>query len=54
MKERRKVVIKVVDDVSQFGNITNEELLAESDKYDKDNYNPLDNIEDKEILVPTK
>lgn len=52
MKERRKVKITVIDDVSQFGNITNEQLLVDSEKYDKDNYNPLENINDKEIIIP--
>jgi hypothetical protein len=52
MRERRKIKIKVVDDASQYSNITNEQLLADSEKYDKENYNPLDNIEDKEVFIP--
>ena len=44
--------MKIVDDVSKYGTITNEEILAESKKYDAENYDPLENLEDKEILIP--
>ena len=49
---RRKIQVKTVRDVASLGQITNEELLADEKKYDKDNYNPLENIEEKEILIP--
>ena len=51
-KPRRQIQMKIVDDVSTLGQITNEELLADSEKYDAENYNPLDNLDEKEILIP--
>ncbi|MHB9095883.1 MAG: plasmid mobilization protein [Eubacteriales bacterium] len=49
---RRKIQVKTVRDVASLGQITNEELSADEKKYDKDNYNPLENIEEKGILIP--
>jgi len=50
--QRRKIRVKTVENVSSLGQMTDEELLADAKKYDKDNYNPLENLDDKEILVP--
>lgn len=51
---RKNVKITVADDISVFGDITNEDLLKAHEAFDKDNYNPLDNIENKEILIRKK
>jgi hypothetical protein len=51
-KQRRTITAKKVKEVSILGQMTDEELMADAKKYDQDNYNPLDNIEDKEILIP--
>jgi predicted DNA binding CopG/RHH family protein len=50
--KRRQIKIKNVKDVSTLGQISKQELLADTEKYDKDNYNPLENLEDKEIHTP--
>jgi predicted DNA binding CopG/RHH family protein len=50
--KRRKIQITSVKDPSVIAGITNEEIMEESDKYDKESYNPLENIAEKEILVP--
>jgi len=51
-KERRKIQVKSVQDVSSLGQITKDELLADMEKFDKENYNPLESVEDKEVLIP--
>jgi hypothetical protein len=51
-KQRRTITAKKVKEVSSLGQMTDEELMADAKKYDQDNYNPLDNMEDKEILIP--
>lgn len=51
-KERRKVEIKPVQDVSTLGQITKDELLADMEKFDKESYNPVDSLEVKEVLIP--
>ncbi|WP_347488023.1 plasmid mobilization protein [Desulfoscipio sp. XC116] len=50
--QRRKINIKTVKDVSSLGQVTKKELLAESQRYDKGKYNPLDNLEEKKLLIP--
>ena len=50
--KRRKIKITSVKDPSSITGLTNEEIMQESDKYDKENYNPLENISEKEVLVP--
>ena len=52
-KPRQPIQVKPVNDASQLGQITKQELLTESEKYDQDNYNPTKNLADKEMLVPT-
>ncbi len=49
---RRKITAKSVQDVSQLGQISKKELLDQSEQYDKENYNPLVNLDDKEVLLP--
>lgn len=51
-KHRKTIKAKKVKEVSSLGQMTDEELMADAEKYDIDNYNPLENIEDKEILIP--
>lgn len=51
-KRRRKVIIERHEDASLLGHITNEELLDLSLKYDLENYNPLENLNEKIKLVP--
>ena len=46
-KPREKVRIKRVKEVSSLGQMTDEELKADAEKFDKENYNPLENIEGK-------
>ena len=49
-RERNKIRVKTVPDVTQLDQVTKQQILADSMEYDKDNYNPLDG--DKEILIP--
>lgn len=49
-RERNKIRVKTVPDVTQLEQVTKQQILADSMDYDKDNYNPLEG--DKEILIP--
>lgn len=51
-KPRQQINVKTVKDVSKLGHMTKEELLSESEKYDIDNYNPIDHNQEKEVLIP--
>ena len=51
-KEKREIIIHNVDDVTPSGQMTNEDLMRDSVKYDSDNYNPLGNPDEKVMLVP--
>ncbi|HUW64401.1 MAG TPA: hypothetical protein VMW83_06860 [Spirochaetia bacterium] len=53
-RERRAIESKVLPDVSELGQITKEQLLRESEQYDKDNYDPLADIADKVVIRPFK
>jgi hypothetical protein len=50
--KRKKIHIKTLDDVSDLGQITKADLILESIQYDKENYNLLDHLDDKEIVSP--
>ncbi|KKM12410.1 hypothetical protein SY88_04540 [Clostridiales bacterium PH28_bin88] len=49
---RRKIEVKTLEDVTSLGQISKDELLADAEKYDKECYNPLENLEEKEVLLP--
>lgn len=49
---RRKIEVKTLEDVTSLGQISKDELLADAEKYDKERYNPLENLEEKEVLLP--
>jgi len=49
---RRKITAKTVEDVTSLGQISKAELLADAEQYDKEKYNPLENLEEKEVLLP--
>ena len=51
-RNKRKIEVEVVESVNKYGYIKDEELLEESAKYEPENYNPLENVEDKEIVIP--
>lgn len=51
-KERQKIEIVKSKDVSPFRHISDDDLLAESEKYDMENYNPLENLDEKDVLIP--
>jgi predicted DNA binding CopG/RHH family protein len=50
-KQRYKILTKTEKDVSLLGKITKQEILKQSDDYDPSNYNPIDNLKDKEVLI---
>jgi len=49
---RRKIKVKTLEDVTSLGQISKAGLLADAEKYDKERYNPLQNLEEKEVLLP--
>lgn len=51
-RERRQINVKSVGDVSVLGQTTKEQLLEDAVKYDVDNYNPLENLSEKEVILP--
>jgi|GEM_PF-3070424 len=51
-KTRRQIDVKPMSDVSVLGQTTKEQLKNDSEKYDLENYNPLENLADKEVLLP--
>lgn len=51
-KERRMIKSKVLSDVSKLGQITKEQLLRESEQYDKENYDPLADLTEKVVVRP--
>jgi hypothetical protein len=51
-KLRQKIQVKTVNDTSRLNQTSKKELIADSNKYDKDNYNPLENLSEKEVLIP--
>lgn len=50
-KIRQPIQVKTVADASEFKQITKSELLADSEQFDKENYNPLENLSEKEIVL---
>jgi hypothetical protein len=40
--ERRKIIIENIQDITSLGQISKDELLLESEKYEPENYKPLD------------
>lgn len=51
-RKRQKIDVQKTQDASQLGQIIKEDLLSDSEKYDIENYDPLDSIDKKEILTP--
>jgi predicted DNA binding CopG/RHH family protein len=50
-KQRQPIQVKTVNDASDLKQTTKDQLLADSEKFDKENYNPLNNLSDKEVLI---
>jgi predicted DNA binding CopG/RHH family protein len=50
-KQRHKIITKAEEDISLLGKITKKEILKQSDEYDPSNYNPIDNLRDKDVLI---
>jgi predicted DNA binding CopG/RHH family protein len=50
-KRRQPIQVKTVNDASDLKQTTKDQLLADSEKFDKENYNPLNNLSDKEVLI---
>lgn len=53
-KARQKVKVKTVSDASELGQMTKQQLMEESESYDQTAYNPLNNLTEKEMLIPNK
>lgn len=50
-KERRKIEIKRPQEVTTLKQVAKQDLLTDAEKYDKENYDPLKNLSEKEIIV---
>jgi predicted DNA binding CopG/RHH family protein len=50
-KQRHKIITKTEEDISLLGKMTKKEILKQSDEYDPSNYNPIDNLRDKDVLI---
>lgn len=51
-KERKKLEIQTVKDVTGLGQISKKDLIAESIAYELNNYSPLEHLNEKEVLNP--
>lgn len=52
IRTRKKVSIEKVEKAETLGQTSNEELLKESKNYDPENYDPMEDMDQKEIIVP--
>src|SRR5690554_3349806 len=50
-KPRQKITTLSNQDVSKLGQITKNDLLNQSDQYDPSNYNPIENLSHKEVII---
>jgi predicted DNA binding CopG/RHH family protein len=50
-KPRQKIITKSEKDISVLGQLTKKELLKQSDEYDPSNYNPVDTLKEKDVLL---
>jgi predicted DNA binding CopG/RHH family protein len=50
-KQRQKIITKSEKDISVLGQLTKQELLKQSDEFDPSNYNPVDTLKDKDVLL---
>ncbi len=53
-RNRQITKLKTTTDVTKLGEISKNEILEESSKYDMDNYDPLKHLSEKEMLIPKK
>lgn len=49
-KPRQKITTKSEQDYTHLNGMDKSDLLQESEAYDPANYNPLENLEDKEVI----
>jgi len=52
IRTRKKVSIEKVEKAETLGQTSNEELLKESKNYDPENYDPMEDMDKKEIIIP--
>jgi predicted DNA binding CopG/RHH family protein len=50
-KQRYKILTKTEEDISLLGNLTKQEIIKQSDEYDPSNYNPIDHLKNKDVLI---
>lgn len=53
-EKRQKITILTPEELEGDAQISTTELLEEHEKYDKNHYNPIANLEDKEVLISKK
>lgn len=53
-KPRQKIKALSPENLENPANMNQSEILKEHDAYDKENYDPIKNLQDKEILMPKK
>mgnify|MGYP000577801458 CR=1 FL=1 len=51
---RQRMKIQTLEDLSEKGKMTKSDLLSESELFDKENYNPMNNLSEKEVLINKK
>lgn len=51
-KQRKNIKVQTLNNVSELGQTSKEKIMEESMLYDKDNYNPMNHLSEKEVLHP--
>lgn len=51
-KERRKIEIKRPEEVTTLNGIEKKDLFKDVELFDQENYDPIKNLSEKEIIVP--
>lgn len=56
MSKDKRLVAKALpsEDLSEPAKLSPSELLSEHHRYDPENYDPIKNLQDKEVLLPKK
>ncbi|AXF55748.1 plasmid mobilization protein [Salicibibacter kimchii] len=52
-KGRQKINVQKPTDVNDLHQVTEEDLLSDFEKYDAENYDPLEDIDNKEVIAPS-
>jgi len=53
-KQRQKITVFSPEELHNNTKMSEEELLKEHEKYDKEKYDPIVNLDEKEVLLPKR